>query len=34
MAMKWADWDRCPPGTALNETDPDIARLIEREIER
>jgi glycine hydroxymethyltransferase len=34
MAMKWADWDRCPPGTALNETDPVIARLIEREIER
>jgi glycine hydroxymethyltransferase len=34
MAMKWSDWDRCPPGTALNETDPDIARLIEREIER
>jgi glycine hydroxymethyltransferase len=34
MGMKWSDWDRCPPGTALNETDPDIARLIEREIER
>jgi glycine hydroxymethyltransferase len=34
MAMKWSDWDRCPPGTALNETDPEIARLIEREIER
>jgi glycine hydroxymethyltransferase len=34
MAMKWADWDRCPPGAALNETDPEIARLIEREIER
>jgi glycine hydroxymethyltransferase len=34
MAMKWSDWDRCPPGTALNETDPDVARLIEREIER
>jgi glycine hydroxymethyltransferase len=34
MAMKWSDWDRCPPGTALNETDPEVARLIEREIER
>jgi glycine hydroxymethyltransferase len=32
--MKWSDWDRCPPGTALNETDPEVARLIEREIER
>jgi glycine hydroxymethyltransferase len=30
----WADWDRCPPGNALRETDPDVARLIEREIER
>jgi glycine hydroxymethyltransferase len=34
MGMKWSDWDRCPPGTALNETDPEVARLIEREIER
>src|SRR5579863_5342941 len=32
--MKWWNWDRCPPGTALNETDPDIARLIEQEIAR
>ncbi|HZS59182.1 MAG TPA: serine hydroxymethyltransferase [Gemmatimonadaceae bacterium] len=32
--MKWWNWDRCPPGTALNETDPEIARLIEKEIER
>ncbi len=30
----WRDWDRCPPGAALRESDPDIARLIEREIER
>jgi glycine hydroxymethyltransferase len=30
----WHEWDRCPPGAALRETDPDIARLIEREIER
>jgi glycine hydroxymethyltransferase len=34
MALKWSDWDRCPPGAALNETDPEVARLIEREIER
>ena len=32
--MKWWNWDRCPPGTALNETDPEVARLIEKEIER
>jgi len=30
----WRDWDRCPPGAALREADPDIARLIEQEIER
>jgi glycine hydroxymethyltransferase len=30
----WREWDRCPPGAALRETDPDVARLIEREIER
>jgi glycine hydroxymethyltransferase len=32
--LKWSEWDRCLPGAALNETDPDVARLIEREIER
>jgi glycine hydroxymethyltransferase len=32
--LKWSSWDRCPPGAALNETDPDIARLIEREVAR
>ena len=32
--MKWSEWERCLPGAALNETDPDIARLIERETER
>lgn len=32
--MRWTDWDRCPPGTALNEADPDIARLVELEIGR
>jgi len=30
----WSEWDRCPPGAALREADPDIARLIERETER
>jgi glycine hydroxymethyltransferase len=34
VMLKWSDWDRCPPGAALSETDPDVARLIEREIER
>ncbi|HEX7121589.1 MAG TPA: serine hydroxymethyltransferase [Gemmatimonadaceae bacterium] len=30
----WHEWDRCPPGAALRDTDPDIARLIEAETER
>lgn len=30
----WHLWDRCPPGRALTEADPDIASLIVREIER
>ncbi|MGQ0641188.1 MAG: serine hydroxymethyltransferase [Gemmatimonadaceae bacterium] len=30
----WHLWDRSPPGRALSETDPDIAALIAREIER
>ena len=30
----WSEWDRCPPGSALRDADPDIARLIERETER
>ena len=30
----WTTWDRCPPGRALREADPEIARLIERETER
>ena len=30
----WHSWDRCPPGAALREADPEIARLIEREIQR
>jgi len=32
--LKWSEWDRCPPGAALSETDSEVARLIEREIER
>ena len=30
----WSEWDRCPPGMALRDSDPEIARLIERETER
>jgi glycine hydroxymethyltransferase len=30
----WASWDRCPPGAALRETDPAVARLIGAEITR
>lgn len=30
----WKSWDRCPPGKALRDADPEIARLVEREIER
>jgi glycine hydroxymethyltransferase len=32
--MNWSAWDRCPPGEALRETDPEIAELIEHEIAR
>ena len=32
--LNWVSWDRCPPGAALSEADPEIARLIELEIER
>jgi len=32
--MNWSDWDRCPPGDALREADPEIAELVEREIAR
>ena len=32
--MNWSDWNQCPPGDALRETDPEIAELIEREITR
>ncbi|MBL8982549.1 MAG: serine hydroxymethyltransferase [Gemmatimonadetes bacterium] len=30
----WNQWDRRPPGRALKDADPDIARLIEEETER
>src|SRR4051812_11972831 len=30
----WADWERCPPGEALRDADPEIAELIEDEIAR
>ena len=32
--IKWSEWDRCPPGAALSEADPEIARLIELETQR
>src|SRR3954469_22266235 len=32
--MSWPDWDRCPPGRALDAADPEIASLIRREIDR
>ncbi len=32
--LNWVSWDRCPPGAALSEADPEVARLIELEIER
>src|SRR5687768_16134189 len=32
--QNWWEWDRCPPGQALTEADPDIARLIEMETQR
>jgi glycine hydroxymethyltransferase len=30
----WQHWDRCPPGSALRETDPEIADLVSDEIAR
>src|SRR5436190_16130054 len=30
----WSSWDRCPPGYALRAGDPEIADLIEKEIQR
>src|SRR5256885_6677726 len=30
----WSNWDRCPPGDALRAGDPEIADLIEKEIQR
>jgi glycine hydroxymethyltransferase len=30
----WSNWDRCPPGDALRAADPDIADLIDKEIQR
>src|SRR3954469_13216753 len=30
----WAEWERCPPGDALRERDPEIAALIRKEIGR
>jgi glycine hydroxymethyltransferase len=33
-STSWHAWDRCPPGDALRAADPEIARLIEAEVER
>jgi glycine hydroxymethyltransferase len=33
-SINWASWDRCPPGSALSATDPEIASLISEEISR
>ena len=30
----WSTWERCPPGDALREADPEVASLIEEEIAR
>jgi glycine hydroxymethyltransferase len=30
----WTGWDRCHPGDALRATDPEIADLVEREMQR
>jgi glycine hydroxymethyltransferase len=30
----WHEWDRCPPGRALRDADPEIASLVERETAR
>ncbi len=30
----WSTWERCPPGEALRDVDPEIAGLIEEEIAR
>jgi glycine hydroxymethyltransferase len=34
MSSLWPEWNRCPPGEALLAQDPEIAELIEEEIER
>src|SRR6478736_5774121 len=27
--INWSEWDRCPPGAALRDADPEIARQID-----
>ena len=34
MTNGWTDWRACPPGDALRETDPEVARAIDLEIRR
>jgi len=33
-SARWSEWDRMPPGAALQHTDPVIAHLIDEEIQR
>lgn len=33
-SLNWSSWDRCPPGNALSQSDPEIAALISEEISR
>jgi|EP01012_Entosiphon_sulcatum_P067743 glycine hydroxymethyltransferase len=33
-SARWSEWDRLPPGSALAGADPEIARLIDDEIQR
>ncbi len=32
--QNWSDWDRCPPGAALRDADPEIAALVAEETAR
>lgn len=34
FSARWSEWDRLPPGGALSDADPEIARLIDDEIQR
>src|ERR671920_1099718 len=34
LMSSWSTWERCPPGDALRDADPEVAGLIEEEIAR